>query len=97
FEGQIEDIIDSYFGDEATAVYPNPFTEWINVKFSSASGEQLVIEVMDLRGKVMAREVYRVSEDGLYSLDIPDNVRPGIYIVIIKQGEKVEFLRAVRK
>ena len=97
FEDKPEDIIDSYFGDEATAVYPNPFAEWIKVKFSSATGEQLVIEVMDLRGKVMAREVFRVSEDGLYSLDIPDNVRPGIYVVTIKQGKKVAFLRVVRE
>lgn len=85
------------FGNESSSVYPNPFIDNIRVQFNSSSPDDVVITLMDLSGKVIVSLRYEVSDDGYYSLEIPEETRGGIYILIIKQGTRVEYLRAVRK
>lgn len=97
FVEQLEDAIASNFGNESSSIYPNPFIDNISVQFNSSSPEDVVINLMDLSGKVIVSKAYAVSDDGYYSLDIPEETRGGIYILTIKQGDRVEYLRAVRK
>jgi hypothetical protein len=99
----IEDLI-SHFGEESTSVYPNPFTDLLNIQFNSSSSQDVVIQLMDLTGKVIASNVYPVSDDGYYSLDIPENAHKGIYILTVRQyiltvrqGQRVDVLRLVCK
>lgn len=97
FEKDYDSPVASSFGGESSSVYPNPFSEWVDVQFNSASQENLIILVMDLSGKIVFNQIFEPSEDGVYSLDIfkEGQGRPGIYIVVIKQGKRVEFLRVV--
>lgn len=99
FKDKYESPVATSFGGESSSVYPNPFNDWLDVKFNSASSENVIIQMLDLSGKVVYNEVFEASEDGNYSLDIPENEkrRPGIYILLIRQGKKVEFLRLVRE
>jgi hypothetical protein len=98
FNEKYESRVATSFGEETSSVYPNPFTDWVDVEFSSTSHENVAIQVMDLSGKVIFNEVFPVSEDGRYPLDIPEREKgePGIYMLVIKQGKKVEVLRLVR-
>jgi hypothetical protein len=97
FADTLEDVIASYFGDEATSVYPNPFIDHLNVQFNSASGEDVVIQLIDLGGKTVASGVFTASADGFYTMNIPEEASEGVYVLIIKQGNRVEYLRIVRK
>lgn len=97
FLDQLHENIASHFGEESSSVYPNPFTDWLNVQFNSASSEAVVVRLMDLTGKVVASAVHSVSDDGYYPLDIPENTRKGIYILTITQGMRIDYLRLVRK
>lgn len=99
FELKKEDLspATSSFGEETTSVYPNPFVDYLNIQYSTESGDALVVRLMDLGGRVVASAVFPVSADGSYSVNIPDNVQEGIYLLTIKQGKKVTFLNVVRK
>ena len=70
----------------------------MEIEYAASSKEDVVIQLLDLAGKVVYNEVFPVSEDGSYSLDIPENGsdQPGIYILTIKQGKKAKILRVVR-
>ncbi|MGC1242442.1 MAG: HYR domain-containing protein [Chryseosolibacter sp.] len=96
FQDTIEDFIDNYFGEEATSVYPNPFVDYIQVQFNATSREKIKIQVMDLSGKVHYAAQFEVSDDGSYSLEIPEG-KPGIYILKIEQGSRVEFFPLLRQ
>lgn len=93
-----ESPVATSFGEESTSVYPNPFKDWLGVQFNSASQENVVIQVLDLSGKVIFNEVFAANADGAYWLDLPEgeNSKPGVYIMIIKQGKRVQFERLVR-
>ena len=93
----IENAVASNFGEEASSVYPNPFIDNINIQLNSASAEDVAIQLMDLSGKIVASSVFPVSEDGYYSMDVPENAREGIYIMTIKQGKRVEYRSLVKK
>ena len=98
FNAKYESPVATSSGEESSSVYPNPFTDWVDVEFSSGSNENVSIQVMEMSGKVIFNEVFPVSEDGRYPLDIPEKEKgeAGIYLLVIKQGKKVEVLRLVR-
>jgi hypothetical protein len=97
FADTLEDVIASYFGDEETSVYPNPFVDHQKVQFNSASREEVVIQLIDLSGKTVVSNVFPASDDGFYSMNIPEEANEGVYVLVIKQGDRVEYLRIVRK
>ena len=97
FQNAVEETVASSFGNEATSVYPNPFVDYITVQYNSRSNEDVVFRLMDLAGRVIANGAYPVSADGSYSLDIPEHLNKGSYILSIKQGKRVEFMNMVKK
>lgn len=97
FKEKLEDIISHHFGEEAPSVYPNPFTDWLKVQYNRGGHEPVVIQLLDLTGHVVVSQTFPVSDDGHYWLDIPRHVRAGIYVLVIKQGRRVEYLRLLRK
>lgn len=97
FTDILQEIIDSYLGQETASVYPNPFTDFMNIQYNARSNDDLLIQLMDLAGHVVASQSYEVSDDGNYPMDVPEGAREGIYIIVIKQGQHVEYARVVRK
>lgn len=93
----MDDSVASYFDEGSTEVYPNPFADWLSVRFVSESGENVNLQLMDLTGRVIFDRTYRVSDDGSYSIDLPNDVHKGLYILTIKQGKRVEYLRLLRE
>jgi len=97
FEERLEEVIDSYFGEQSVSVYPNPFKDWLTVRHNGTPYQDVVIQLIDFSGKVVASQVYPFSENGYYLLDVPERAPCGIYILVIKQGWRVDYLRLVRK
>jgi hypothetical protein len=84
--------------ETTTTVYPNPFQESITLKFASASLEHLNLQLLDITGKVIYQQDMAFREDGLYSFKLSDKQKDaGLYILKVKQGRRVEFLRLTRK
>ncbi|MEX1238478.1 MAG: T9SS type A sorting domain-containing protein [Cyclobacteriaceae bacterium] len=93
-----EDVFASNFGEGSTSVYPNPFADWVEIRFAPSSSENINVQLMDLTGRVVYSAQLPVSEDGSYSLYIPEHENSkGIFILRITQGRRVEFVRMVRE
>jgi len=71
-------------------VYPNPATEFINVATGNLIiGEQLLIQVVNLQGKVMYEQMHQYSNKS-QDLNIPLTALPAgsYYLVLMKDGKK---------
>jgi hypothetical protein len=98
FSTMYESPVATSYGGETTSVYPNPYNDFLDVQFNSVSKENVIFQILDLAGKVIFNQIFPANEDGTYSLDIPDDKTsiPGIYLLTIKQGKRVEIVRIVR-
>jgi hypothetical protein len=97
FVQELETAIASGFSEESTSVYPNPFIDYLSVQFNSSSLEQVLVQLSDLSGKTIASRSFPVSDDGYYNIDVPENANDGIYLLTIRQGKRVEYLKLVKQ
>jgi len=96
FSAMSAETMSSSFGEEATSVYPNPFMDYVNVQFNSTSDENIEVQLMDLAGRIVATGVFPVSENGSYLLDVPGNPKKGIYLLSVKQGQRIEMFNVIK-
>ena len=69
------------------AIYPNPNTGNFNIKFNSTSGNEIAINVYDLRGRQVFNKTYQNT--GLFDQNLQlDNVQAGVYLVTVQDGDK---------
>jgi subtilisin-like proprotein convertase family protein len=67
------------------AIYPNPNNGNFNIQFTSTSGNEININVHDLRGREIFNKKY--SNNGLFNENLQlSNVQSGIYLVTIQDG-----------
>ena len=75
------------FNFENFSIFPNPNNGNFNVRFDSGSNSKISISVNDLQGRKVFEKNY--TNSGLFSENLQlDNTQKGIYLVIIKDGEK---------
>jgi hypothetical protein len=77
-------------GDEETSnfvnVWPNPFTEELNVSFVNDNIETAVISLYDLSGRMISTQEYQ-TVDGVNQITVAGNeLSKGSYIVTISKG-----------
>ena len=67
--------------------YPNPFNPVVNITFSLPNSEKILIEIFDLKGKLVKTVTKKIFKPGNYSLnwDAKDNfgtsVSSGVYLL----------------
>ena len=67
------------------AIYPNPNNGNFNIQFTSTSGNEININVHDLRGREIFTKKY--SNNGLFNENLQlNNAQSGIYLVTIQDG-----------
>jgi hypothetical protein len=81
--------VDKVSFDNNIALYPNPANNELNVQLKYAQYADVVVELIDITGKVVLSENVSssISNNG-YTLDV-SNVPNGIYIVKVVNGEQV--------
>jgi hypothetical protein len=70
----------------AVKIYPNPFTQNLNIEFDNGSAvldEQQLIQITDITGRLVLE--HKISSQSLYSVDVSD-LSAGIYFISIIQG-----------
>jgi subtilisin-like proprotein convertase family protein len=73
--------------DDAFSVFPNPNQGSFTVKYNSNSGNQISIDVYDMRGRNIYSNKYQ--NDGLFYQNVNlFNIQAGMYMVTVKDGEK---------
>ena len=66
-------------------LYPNPNNGNFNIQFTSTSGNEIKVNVHDLRGREIFTKKY--SNNGLFNENLQlSNVQSGIYLVTIQDG-----------
>lgn len=80
--------------NEVVDIYPNPSNGEFSVSVNGMLNEDLTIEVVDLNGKVVAREV-RKNAQGDVNVAMKLNVEPGVYVVNISTGSRKTSERLV--
>lgn len=79
------------------AVYPNPANTFVNIETDFGDNELVLIEIIDVTGKVKYAE-NRFAENGLKtSLNLPSKIIPGLYFVSIKSMDKSVIRRLIVK
>ncbi len=66
------------------AIYPNPVKDYLFVKIQHAIAEQVIIQIMDIQGKVVQQKSYQL-QPGITTLFL--NVNPlvkGSYFIVVK-------------
>jgi len=62
------------------AVYPNPTTGEVNLRFSNSKGKDLQVSVFDLAGKLIVDEVFGRFDSDTYTIDLSERDN-GIYFI----------------
>ncbi|MGX7668787.1 zinc-dependent metalloprotease [Flavobacterium pedocola] len=77
------------FGLENFTIYPNPNNGNFNVQFDTNSGNEVSIEVHDMRGRLVFEKAYQ--NNGTFNQNIQlNNVQSGIYLVTVQDGDRKE-------
>ena len=82
------------FGLDNFVIYPNPNNGNFNVQFTSNSGNEIQVNVHDLRGRQIFTKSYNNS--GLFNETLQlNNVQSGIYLVTVQDGSRKEVKKIV--
>lgn len=76
-------------------IFPNPASEYLNIKFNSEKPESILISIMDLSGKVLVQEK-KENISGSYSIQLNiKELSTGSYFLRILAGNKVETKKLI--
>jgi hypothetical protein len=73
--------------EETIFVYPNPAKEFINLEFSGLNYENISIEITDVFGKVVQKEISK-NENQMFNLNV-SSLSAGYYVLKISSGTSV--------
>jgi hypothetical protein len=73
--------------EETIFVYPNPAKEFINLEFSGLNYENISIEITDVFGKVVQKEISK-NENQMFNLNV-SSLSAGYYVLKISSGNSV--------
>src|SRR5690606_10966466 len=81
----------------ALAAYPNPFRDRLTVAFEVARAGPVVVEVVDVLGRVVRRRDLGVVPVGRREVALGgDGIPAGVYVVRVAAGEERTVRRVVR-
>ncbi len=80
------------------SIFPNPFTNQINLQFRLKSPGKIKVSIYDITGKIISEPVNLMMEKGNQQLNIPTNQFPaGIYLLVIHTPEGRCVRKIIRK
>ena len=82
------------FGLANFKIYPNPNNGNFTVQFDSNSGNDIKVDIYDIRGRLIYGKSFESS--GLFSQNLDmNNVQSGIYMVTVQDGDRKETKKIV--
>jgi hypothetical protein len=77
----------------AAKVYPNPGIYYFNLHILSKSTQPLIVKLMDLTGKLLETRIGVIPNN---ALQLGDNLRAGVYIIKVIQGNERVQIKVVK-
>ena len=78
-------------------VYPNPFSEGINVSFYQQKEEKVSIQISTLNGKAVYQADLGKYPQGQQDITLSLNLQPGAYILRLTTGKTTQQSVIIRK
>jgi len=75
------------FSIDDFAIFPNPNNGEFTVKLNSNSGNEISIDVYDIRGRRIFNNAYDNGSDFNQTVKL-NNVQSGLYLVTVKDGNR---------
>jgi len=72
----------------ATSIFPNPLVRGKDLSIRSSIEDLSRVEILDLSGRTIYSQVVDPKNDS-HSINIPDNVAPGIYLVKASNNQRL--------
>lgn len=90
---------DDNFENVKTNVFPNPFSETLNISFSGPYSGLVAITLMDISGKTVFRQEMSVTEfENKIKLDfVGKDIRRGLYLLQLNYGMHKEVIRIIKE
>jgi hypothetical protein len=88
-EGNIENNLTQTLD---VSVFPNPSSNYFNVKAVSGNQERIFVRVLDLQGRIV-KELNMKSNE---VKQVGDNLKPGNYILQLVQGNKTKTTKLIK-
>jgi len=77
------------------AAMPNPYNEYVTVSLSTESTSPVTITMVDAMGKEVSRK--QTTVEGIESVQLGDQLTPGVYMITVRQDENVEMIRVIKQ
>lgn len=91
---QVVTLTSDTFGLENFSLYPNPNNGNFNIQFTSNTGNEIKVNVHDIRGREIFNKSY--NNNGLFNETLQlDNVQSGVYLVTVQDGTRKEVKKIV--
>ena len=82
------------FGLQNLVLYPNPNKGSFNIKFDSASGNDINISVFDIRGRAIFGKTFQNT--GAFDQNVNlENIQSGVYLLTVADGQRKETKKIV--
>ena len=90
---KIDNPTDEFIETKEMFIYPNPFKNFVNVKFSKPTIYTIQIEVFDVRGRLVLNQKFQPSS----LISVPtDRLEDASYIIRVSSGSQ-EYLKKIIK
>ncbi|WP_445716485.1 reprolysin-like metallopeptidase [Flavobacterium sp.] len=91
---QVATLTSESFGLENFTLYPNPNNGSFTIQFNSNSGNEINVNVHDIRGREIYSKTY--SNNGFFNENLQlNNIQSGVYLVTVQDGSRKEVKKIV--
>ena len=82
----------------ALSVYPNPFTDKINITYQLNETATIYVKLMDVTGRIIYTSSSQNQNAGTHSLEINEttNLAKGVYLLEMNVGGEVNVYRLMK-
>lgn len=84
-------------GVQSLEVFPNPFTNVLNIAFNLSTPSTLQLEIYNSAGRRIGIQKEGLLESGKHHISWPGNgLDPGVYFLILKDHNKKEVMKVIK-
>lgn len=103
FDGQFDfspiiDVNTDFFSVQQFELYPNPTRDNLTVQFENFLQSPVSVASIDLFGKIVVQSKIDPSANlGKFRINLPENMYPGIYLLMLSQNGQVDCRTFVKQ
>lgn len=98
-QGFLQPVNASFLNDNTNSsldaiVFPNPFSQFVNIRFNEPIFDVLTIYVSDLMGRIVHSQVYDPAQNLTIQIN---NVANGVYVLHVRMRQKIMITKIIKE